>query len=62
MNAVPPKIPPAPPRPDARLEGDRSDAELVGNTTLWRVADKAELTVTPRPVPPEGHLRTLEGY
>jgi len=37
MNAVPPKIPPAPPRPDARLEGDRSDAELVGNTTNSRL-------------------------
>jgi len=36
--------------------------ELVGEKAIWRVADKFELKVTPRPVPPKGHLRPAQGY
>ncbi len=45
----------------ARFILEMHKLELVGDKTIWRVADKVELTVTPRPTPPEGHLRPAQG-
>jgi predicted MPP superfamily phosphohydrolase len=45
-----------------KLSLEMHKLELVGEKAIWRVADKFELAVTPRPAPPPGHLRTSQGY
>jgi Icc-related predicted phosphoesterase len=43
-----------------KLSMEMRKLELVGGKAIWRVADKFELTVPPRPVPPPGHLRPAQ--